>query len=382
MIDSVALLFCYRNYAVRLRLPVEMSGVERFLLSYFAPFFHIEPDQATATTVATIEVSATPKPAEAPAFETGRSVTIDGSKGFLAMTGCSVDREDGRWVLLCPSGATVHSNRETRRVRLFAPDGADIRIPVLRLIEDVVINAVQNDGGLVLHAAAVAADGMAVVAIGNKGAGKTSFLCHCLESFATSKLANDNVCVFVERSGIIVRGWPSFFKANVGTVVSHEALVDQCPVSARGKLDDDHELWSIYDKVAMYPDEIAAAFGAAILPEAPLGCIILPQFSLEQPTDVTAVSPDELRVELGAFIQGVSNRNHPEWLGINPVNTNTLPAILSRYVDAVEKFSIPVARIRWGPSFRDLLRRVPALRATDRLLDRARRNPGLKPVPP
>jgi hypothetical protein len=368
--------FRYRTVIVALRLPPDASGLMTFLRTYFEPLFDVIPEQEQSVVEAEIEVVRPLPTLAVPDFAQGNRITVDGSKGFLAMAGCPVDQQDGRWVALDPSGAMVHVPVGARTVRVIATPEMDIRIVVLRLIEDIALNAVQNSGGIVLHAAAVVADGAAVVAVGNKGAGKTSFLCEVLEAFAASMLCNDNACVFETDAGIVVRGWPSFFKASLGTVLSHDALADYVPVMA--DLDDVDAVWSTYEKTALYPNEAAEAFGTITTPEALLGQLLLPTFSREAPVGLKTVTPQAVKDELEACLQGIHNPNHPEWLGINPVDPQRVAAGFARFVDALARFHVPVTLVNWAPALPDLLRRIPALRRHDRLLNRARM-PGRTP---
>lgn len=360
--------FCrYRSVVVALSLPHESSELITFLRAYFEPFFEVGEVHQSCSVVAEIIVTFGELPTVPVSAE---QITVDGSKGFLHLEGLRWRQDDDMWVWLQPSGAVIHIKKKTNRVQVHAQSNTDLRLVLLRLVEDITSNAIQNNGALILHGAAVVVNGLAVMALGNKGAGKTSFLCEALERFYSTKLANDNVCVFVEQKGITLRGWPSFFKASLGTVISYGALVGYTPKGAL--LDDDGAVWHTYEKIALYPTEAAEAFSTEITAEAKLGQILLPRFSTEYGVDISQMDPSVMREELAMYLQGIHNPNHPEWLELNPVESWQVTETMNRFVDALSRFAIPLMTLRWGPSLHDQLRRLPLMRDSDKLLTRAR----------
>jgi hypothetical protein len=243
-----------------------------------------------------------------------------------------------------------------------------LRVPVLRVVEDLLTDRIQAGGGILIHASGVIADGRSVIAVGNKGAGKTSALCRWLHSFHVAKLANDNVCLELRDGLLLAHGWPAFFKVHVATVASVPELAGDFPAEHRDILDDHAALWDVYEKVALYPSQGAARFGADVDVQAPLAAIIMLRFGMDRAPGMERVDIDEVAGEMPVYLQGIQNPNHPPWLGIDPVRPETVRASLERVIDAVRVQDIPVYRLYWAPSLDDLLARVPELRATRKSL--------------
>lgn len=351
--------------------PLDDDALFKFLAAYFVPYFDFVETDAGRGAFARLHVHVAQPPAAAPDFTDGSPTDVDRSGGFLRCRGVVVDDGPLRWVRLEPFAAVVRIDRARHAVDVWGHSADALRIPVLRLVEDLVLNEVQRAGAIVIHASAVVAGGRAVLAVGNKKAGKTTILCRLLSAFDVTKMANDNVCLFEQDGAVVARGWPAFFKIAAATVAAHTELAADFPAAERPQLDDDETLWSVYEKVALFPAQGAARFGASVTPEAPVGCLVLPVFDPQRPPGLSDVPPDRLIEELPAYLQGVRNPNHPEWVGLNPVS-DTLVARRAREIAGVLTASgIPMVRLQWAPSLDDLLARLPTVRPTKRSLKAA-----------
>lgn len=213
---------------------------------------------------------------------------------------------------------------------------------------------------MVLHAAAVVADGAAVLAVGNKGAGKTSILTRSLAAFDVAKMANDNVVVRAVNGRWVAHAWPAFYKAEVATVAATAELSRDFPPEHRPVLADDRALWDLYWKVPLYPGQCAARFGAALEREAPVAALVFPRFAPDEPTGLRPRSPAGVERDLADALQGIHNPNHPEWLGYNPVPPDLPRAALASLAGALD--GVELWELVWAPSLDDLLSRIPALR--------------------
>ncbi|HEU5319603.1 MAG TPA: hypothetical protein VFX28_02285, partial [Methylomirabilota bacterium] len=296
----------YAGHRLRLGLPEGEAGLADFLDAYFRPYFDVEED-AGGPAFARLDVHVGPPPPAAPDFAGGATVDVDRRGGFLRCRGSVVEQAGLRWVRLEPSGAVVRADAAARAVDVWGASGAALRVPVLRLVEDLTLDEVQRAGAVVLHASAVVVDGRAVLAVGNKRAGKTTTLCRLLAAFDADKMANDNVCLFRRAGAVVARGWPSFFKVAAATVASHLELAGDFPPAERARLGSDAALWSVYEKVVLYPAQGAARFGARLRPEAPLGCIVLPRFSEQRAPALADVPAAEAVEELQGCLQGIHN---------------------------------------------------------------------------
>lgn len=357
----------YGPHAIELELAGAAAEVGEFLEAYLTPFFGVEPAGAEPV-AARVRVEVGPRPLDAPGFADAPVSYVDRSKGFLRCDGAAVERDGVRWVEIRPHGATVRVDRNTREVRVWSPTAERAKIPALRVVEDIVLNEVQRQGGVVVHASAVVAEAGAVLAVGNKGAGKTSLLCEALHGFSVAKLANDNVCLMPGRGGgVVARGWPAFFKVGAATVASFPELVGDFPPDEHATLWDDDALWQVYEKVGLYPGQGAERFGARLAAEAELAALVFTRFRADAPPRLRRGETEGLPGRIRPFLQGVRNPNHAEWLGLNPVDPTTVEDSL----DALLGESAPpvaVYELSWAPSLEALLGRIPELRPVKKTL--------------
>lgn len=352
-------------HAVTLSLPPGADEAGRFLAAYLAPWFSVEPGGA-GPAIARLRLHLGPPPAEAPDLAGAPVSPVDRSGGFLRCDGAAIDRGPVRWVELRPQGVTVRIDRGTGDIDLWSPTAERAKVPLLRIVEDVVLNKVQRQGGVVVHASAVAGPSGAVLAVGNKGAGKTSLLCEALHGFEVAKLANDNVCLLRGPGGeVVARGWPAFFKTGVATVAAFPELAGDFPPAERGTLWNDDALWRVYEKVALYPAQGAERFGAPVAAEAPLAALVFTRFRADAPPALRRVEPAGLPERMHEFLQGVHNPNHAEWIGLNPAD----PARVETSLRALlADTPVPVYELSWAPSLQALLGRLPELRPAGKTL--------------
>ncbi len=83
------------------------------------------------------------------------------------------------------------------------------RMALMRVVREFAMTHSWKSGGLLVHGAALAVDGKAVVLAGPKKAGKTSLLTHLLRSRAATFVANDRTLVTLTGHGPAVRGMPT-----------------------------------------------------------------------------------------------------------------------------------------------------------------------------
>lgn len=361
--------FTYSKVDIRVILPEIEGTLLNFLESYFDPYVSIRQEQSTYTPFACIDIKIGAPPIEAPDnMIEGIEIDIDRSKAFLQCSGRYIDEGKIRWVWLLPSQAVVRIDKATGKITIWGSSQDTLSVPVLRIVEDLFSNEIQRSEGVFLHASGVVANGKAVIAIGNKGAGKTSMLCRLLKNFHVTKLANDNVYLRVQKDGILASGWPAFFKVEVATVSSLSELAVDFPEQHRGILHNNAALWEVYDKVALYPSQGAKRFGKKISVEAPLGAIILPHFSMDTPPNLQQMRVDEVASELPKYLQGIFNPNHSDWLGLNIVDSQFVLKTLEDVIESLKSLRVPIYRLNWCPSLDDFLGQVDELRETQQSL--------------
>jgi hypothetical protein len=342
----------------------------RFLDAYLRPYFDIADAASPHAGALEVTVHIGESPPDAPDFTAAPSTMIDASKGFLHCTGQVVQAGATTWILMQPFGVRVQVHPERGAIDVWSDTDAALRVPMLRIIEDWVLNEVQRSGGVVLHASGVTAGGQAFLLVGNKGAGKTTGLCRLLGAYDAAKLANDNVCVAMMDGVLVARGWPAFFKVSAGTIAGTLPLADDFPPAVQPLLGDDAALWNVYEKVALYPAQGAERFGAWVDPQARLAVIYLPSFRTDVAPGVAAVDLQDAAALLLPFLQGIKNPNHRDWLGINPVDEADVQRSLGRLAAALAPAGVAMYRVDWAPAFEDLLVRTAELRPFNKAIRR------------
>lgn len=329
-----------------------------FLQAYFEPYFRFNGRGSGAPHGWTVRVQVGAAPNRVPAG--AARFDVDRSGGFLRCEGRAVEGRRVRLVQLSPSDVIVRIDAAARTLALWGRSEADLRIPCLRVMEDLMTHELEHEGWVFVHASAVVAGNRAVLLCGEKGAGKTSGLCKLLRGFAVAQMANDN-CLLRVRDGVAeARGWPGFFKVDVATIALHSELGSAFPSSARGLLDDMTALWNVYEKVPLYPREGAGRFGADVVAVAPVGCMIFPRFDDTQPPSLTRLSLAELADSFLACVQGSLHPNHPDWMGLGSLPAGRRAANIAAVETGLHHAEL--FALRWAPSFEDLLSCIGALR--------------------
>ena len=311
----------------------------------------------------------------------GTQIDVDRSGGFLHCTATYQDVEGGRILWLDPSGATVLVRHDASIVEVWADAEQELRIPCLRIVEDLLTHLSEAAGELFVHASAVVVNDRGALLCGNKGAGKTSGLCKLLRHFDADKMANDGCALQVRQGTLRAIGWPGFFKMQVALLALYEELGGDFPASAESLLDDEAALWQVYEKVPLYPRQLADRFGAEIIVEAQVGTVIFPEFDPFRPAGLERLPHAELEPLLAPCVQGSTHPNHPDWMDLGALD-GQVRASLSDVLTALR--DVPLYRLRWGPSYEDLLATVPILRAAHRGVQAARRHgdPAISDWPP
>jgi hypothetical protein len=87
-----------------------------------------------------------------------------------------------------------------------------VRNALMRVVRELAMAGARQRGGLVLHAAGVAAGERVILIAGPKGGGKTTLLVHLLRAPGTRFVANDRAVVSIDGSAPAARGLPTIVK--------------------------------------------------------------------------------------------------------------------------------------------------------------------------
>ena len=358
----------FGKLALTLEMPADAQLCFDFLNAYFCGYceFNLCPTEISALVHIQVYLGTSTEVLD---FGQVQPVLIDGSKDFLRCTARQIRANSHQvWSWLEPFSVTACVDTATRVIRVWGPTPKALRVPLLRIIEDLFLNEIQRNRGIIVHASGVVADGRSTLVLGNKGAGKSSLLVKLLQNFDVQKLANDNVCLQLEKDEMTVQGWPAFMKLCAGTVATHRELVHDFPEQARTVLDNDAELWAVYEKIPLYPSQAAERFATRLAASAPLGAVILPRFTTSLPGRLSIANYTDLASELRLCLQGMFNPNHSEWLHLNPADRDQVLASCDEIARWISRARIPVYYLDWGVSLGDLLLKINELRPASKLL--------------
>lgn len=349
--------YSFKYLDVSLEVNVRNNEIISFLKAYFIPYFSIVSGSSRNAFVQ-IFVDINPKYKE-PTSVNRDEILVDGSKGFLATTGSIINEHPAREVLLFPTKALVFIDRSSKTIRITGSTADSLKIPVLRIIEDVTQIEVEKAGGVFVHSSGIVIGNHAVIAVGDKHAGKTSFLTNSLNSFDCKKLNNDNAVLFLKNNSVFVRGWPSFFKVELGTMAYNRQFANFFPKAKREVLKNPSLLWDhSLDKVPLYPRQAANLFKRNIIAQAKLKSIVMPVFSRNN-IQYKKINPqlNEIKRTITENLQGKFNKKHPNWHHYNDVSEK----LIRTSVDKISKVLLKQASfhaINWSPSYTQLMTEI------------------------
>lgn len=357
---------------ISLNCKVSDKDVLNFAKAYFTPFFTISRGYQEDSIV---EIEVVIHPTLIGEYPDKEHILIDGSKGFLSTTGIVLNDGVTREVVLMPTKTLVNIDKASKRISIIGSSPDNVKIPLLRVIEDLTQIEVERRGGVFIHASGIVIDDSVVLSVGDKGAGKTSFLCNSLASFHCQKLTNDNAVLYLKNEVVMVMGWPSFFKIELGTIAHSELLANFFPDEEIALLDTPTRLWDKkIDKVPLYPREGALKLRSDILSKGQLHTIVFPMFSLEdigcEPTNLDAKTFFE---RLQSNLQGSFNSKHSNWHNYNEVSRDAITSSLENISNVMSK-QCESYKINWGPSFSQLITEVNLMKTVSKSFTKAKAN--------
>ena len=160
-----------------------------------------------------------------------------------------------------------------------------VRSALMRPVREWAMDAAQQRGGALLHAAACALGGQAVIIAGPKEAGKTSLLTYLLMSAGARFLANDRVLIAPAPAAPRVQGIPTVVSIRRGTLALFPELwrrIEQGGYRLHATLAECAEQaqparpWAD-GRLGLTTAQYCAACGGDVLPSAPAGLILFPR---------------------------------------------------------------------------------------------------------
>jgi HprK-related kinase B len=131
---------------------------------------------------------------------------------------------------------------------------------VINFINSQFLNALQNKGYLLCHAAALSRHQHGLAIAGLSGGGKSTLMLNLLEDEATRYVTNDRLCVRKQQATTQAIGIPKLPRINPGTIVNNPRLFPLIGAERREELlqMDTRELWKLEQK---YDVDISTLYG-------------------------------------------------------------------------------------------------------------------------
>ena len=104
---------------------------------------------------------------------------------------------------------------------------SDSHVQFVDFIRDIIIKHEERCGTLILHAAAAAVNHNGVVIVGDKGAGKSTFLLDLVGRQGYHFISGDKVFIRITDGVAMLYGWPEFPHLGYGTLQGHPVLIEE-----------------------------------------------------------------------------------------------------------------------------------------------------------
>lgn len=153
---------------------------------------------------------------------------------------------------------------------------------IIDFIRDLIIKNEEKLGSLVLHAAGAVCNGKAIILVGAKGAGKTTYLYDLVVKHKLLFFSGDKIFIKVniDNEKIDCYGWPDYPHIGFRTVLKYVRLKDH--VEKLGFIIDENYL---EQKILLPPTDLQEALGFSIVKgPVPIGSIIFPSIHPEMQT--------------------------------------------------------------------------------------------------
>lgn len=190
-----------------------------------------------------------------------------------------------------------------------------VRSALMRPVRELAMDAAQQRGGLLLHAAACAVDGRAMIIAGPKQAGKTSLLTYALAAAGADYCSNDRLLLHLNNSGLRARSLPTVVSIRAGTLdlfpdIRHKIVCARWNLhSTLAECTQPHSgptrIWN--DRLCLTPRQYTAACGCAAVASAKPAVLLFPHRT-GQPGGLTLepISTEQRVARLAGSLFGAS----------------------------------------------------------------------------
>ncbi|MEU1826686.1 NAD(P)-binding domain-containing protein [Streptomyces abikoensis] len=249
--------------------------------------------------------------------------------------------DDGTVTAAQPDDQLAYRADPSGRIHITGSDPVPVALAAARLAREAVRGQLLADGWSILHASAVTRDDHTVLALGDKGAGKTTtalLLAHAGTGWRL--LANDRVFVRADNGTVRVLPWPSAAAIGLGLLdalglyddvrarvqrgdrlhpTQHQKVTDALLTGSRTPLWNEagKEL-----KPQFFPDQLAAWLGLDLATEGHAARLLFPRIT---PAATPALlDEDRPLADTDFFTAGTEDR-YPDIFGLAPTSSTNAP---------------------------------------------------------
>ncbi|MEM1112439.1 MAG: hypothetical protein AAGI11_11080 [Pseudomonadota bacterium] len=217
-------------------------------------------------------------------------------------------------------------SQDRRRVRLISRAVPRCRIPLMRVLREFTMNHCMQQGGVFLHASAVAYGDAGLLIVGSKRAGKTSLMTHFLRNTSAAYIANDRVYINPREVPLSMRGMPTIASIRAAmpalfpgmqeqldnSFYHHHRTIDEC----RGRAHATQSKQGI--RYSLSPAQMLDLHAADARPSVRPQALLFPRVSAsERGVRILPLSSAEISRRIPTALYGIST------LGKHPVVLST-----------------------------------------------------------
>lgn len=201
------------------------------------------------------------------------------------------DVPDGRWIHKFKTGIVMFQHRSAPIA--IGPCSEHLS-QTINFIINQHINYLQQNDGLICHAACLQIGGKGVAIAAHSGGGKSTTMLKLMDLPDSRFVSNDRLFLFNSNQITIAKGVPKQPRVNPGTLLHNPKLTDILPQERQQVLQQmsTNELWQLEEK---YDVMVAAVYGAnKIQHHTDLHHVILLNW---QPGDLTPISVQQISLD-------------------------------------------------------------------------------------
>jgi hypothetical protein len=129
--------------------------------------------------------------------------------------------------VLAPWQVGYRADAAARRARICAEDPRNLGITVRKAVREALLEYCEARGYVMLHASAVARDGRVIIAVGDKGSGKTTLALSAALTHGYRYLSNDHLILYRDGGRLVATSLPTPIPVKAGTYLDYEALLPE-----------------------------------------------------------------------------------------------------------------------------------------------------------